>query len=397
MAKGYINNPYNYADPISSEITNGVNTLSIGTNGVFYNDERVFIPNKKGDGIGGGTDAKTYITKYNTYIKPTTDRIVYGLDVFNISNDGVYYNGEKVIESSVAGYGYVGGTSDSYETPKTDRIIFGKNVLNVANDGLYYNGVKVELNNVSDDKVYSCEESNDNFLWTPFESIYCQLATIKQDQKMQELSVVEYNSLCWKYLQFAIGLFQYDCRHFPETNELSKVQEFNPYYETSSICYGDGIDTDFYLKFPDRRDYNIFVEEKKVGEDVYTERTDYVYDIYTETIKFETPPSESSEIKITCYYSGFFNSKLDSREIYIMAEAMIIPFLEEQQNNRLLLNQIVYGGTTKIHSQAEHLKVVGGIISEQYNIVDDLIMSYGYKGNLDRSKGLSGFYTKKIE
>jgi hypothetical protein len=228
---------------------------------------------------------------------------------------------------------------------------------------------------------------------TTFDDVYCQAYVIKQDKRLQKLTRYEYYSLCWRYLKFAISLFQYDCLHEPECNPLSKVQDYEPFYEKDYEYVGDGLESEFYLPTPPKEDYQIYVSIKNIDDKEYTEIRTYTYNPETETVKFAEPPASDSSIKIICFSVGSFKSHLDDREIAILAEGMTVPFLEEQQNNRQLLNQVVYGGSVKMHSQAEHLKIVSQVGMNQYNIVDNLIKEYSYKSNRECYSGLSGRYT----
>lgn len=228
---------------------------------------------------------------------------------------------------------------------------------------------------------------------TTFDDIYCQSYVIKQDSRLQKLNRYEYYSLCWRYLKFAISLFQYDCLREPATNPLTKVQDYEPFYEKDYTYIGNGIDTEYALPTPPKEDYQLYVAVKNIEDETYTEVFAYTYDPSNETVTFAEPPAGNSSVRIIAFSAGTFHSYLDDREIAILAEGMIIPYLEEQRNNRSLLNQVVYGGSVKMHSQAEHLKIVNQSTSEQYNVVDGLIKEYSYKSNHECYKGLSGMYT----
>lgn len=232
--------------------------------------------------------------------------------------------------------------------------------------------------------------SYEGYAPTTFNDVYCQAYVIKNDSRIQKLKPYEYYSLCWRYLKYAISLFEYDCLHEPPCNPLSKVQDYFPFYEKDYEYIGDGLESEFYLPTPEVSDYQLYVAIKAIEEDDYVETKQYIYKEDEEKIIFAYPPLANSSVKIVCFSPGSFKSYLDEREVAILAEGMTIPFLEEQQNNRQLLNQVVYGGSVKMHSQAEHLKIVGQIGSNQYNIVDNLIKDYSYKSNRECYTGLSG-------
>lgn len=228
---------------------------------------------------------------------------------------------------------------------------------------------------------------------TTFDDVYCQAYVIKQDNRMQKLNRYEYYSLCWRYLQYAISLFQYDCLREPYDNPLTKVQDYEPFYERDYLYVGDGLESEFYLPTPPREDYQIYIAIKNIDEEKYIETNKYTYNPETEKVIFAEPPAANSSVQIICFSVGTFRSHLDDREVAILAEGMTIPFLEEQQNNRRLLNQVVYGGSVKMYSQAEHLKIVSQVGMNQYNVVDNLIKEYSYKSNRECYDGLSGRYT----
>ena len=230
---------------------------------------------------------------------------------------------------------------------------------------------------------------------TTFDDVYCQSYVIKQDNRLQKLNRYEYYSLCWRYLKFSISLFQYDCLREPASNSLTKVQDHEPFYEKDYSYIGNGIDTEYHLPTPPREDYQLYVAVKNIEDKDYTEVLTYTYNPSNETIIFADPPPNNSSVKIIVFSVGSFNSHLDDREIAILAEGMVIPYLEEQRNNRRLLNQIVYGGSVKMHSQAEHLKIVNQSVNDQYDVVDGLIKEYSYKSNRECYEGLSGMYTSK--
>jgi isopentenyldiphosphate isomerase len=84
---------------------------------------------------------------------------------------------------------------------------------------------------------------------------------------------------------------------------------------------------------------------------------------------------------------GSFNDILDLPEQRILAEAMNIPYDNEQTQKQSLLNQIVYTGSSKIYSQANHIDSVLNVAKNQYfNIVTGMINEYSYKSQ----KSLSG-------
>ena len=96
------------------------------------------------------------------------------------------------------------------------------------------------------------------------------------------------------------------------------------------------------------------------------------------------------QIKIVAYTIGQFNQDLDYDLRMICAEAMNIPFLEENQNNRDILQQLVYSNSWRIFSQNDHLRGVNFVVRDQRDYVDTLIVNYSFSNTKERMLGLIG-------
>lgn len=214
---------------------------------------------------------------------------------------------------------------------------------------------------------------------TDFNEIYCLNLVMKNDPRLAKIPLNMYYSLCWKYLQVAISRFQYEC--IPDiTNNV-------PYTEIDYEYECNGIDSEFQLNENENISTPSFIVSLIFGDN--TKQIDeYTYNAETNSITLDFAPVGGSQLKIAEYQIGHFNEELNYREKEILAQAMLIPYLEENQNRESLLNQFVYGGSVKIHSQAEHLKTIAASLKEQIKLVNNLIIDYTYRANLENYMGL---------
>ena len=215
---------------------------------------------------------------------------------------------------------------------------------------------------------------------TEFNEIYCLNLTMKNDPRLSQIPLNMYYSLCWKYLQVAISRFQYEC--IPDITNNSPFMEVDYEY----IC--NGVDTEFQLTNNELITTPNFVITLSLGNDEVENIANFEYNSETNAIILEDAPVSDAVLKIYEYQIGYFNVDLDYREKEILAQAMLIPYLEENQNRENLLNQFVYGGSVKIHSQAEHLKTIETALKEQIKMVTNLIIDYSYRANLEDYNGL---------
>ena len=220
---------------------------------------------------------------------------------------------------------------------------------------------------------------------TDFNEIYCLNLVMKNDPRLAKIPLNMYYSLCWKYLQVAISRFQYE--------SIPDITDNVPYMEVDYEYECNGIDSEFQLNENENILTPNFVVTLILGEDI-KQVDKYTYNAETNSISLECVPVSGSQLKIAEYQIGHFNQELTYREKEILAQAMLIPYLEENQNRESLLNQFVYGGSVKIHSQAEHLKTIASALKEQVRMVNNLIIDYTYRANVENYTGLG---TRKPE
>lgn len=216
---------------------------------------------------------------------------------------------------------------------------------------------------------------------TDFDEIYCLNLVMKNDPRLAKIPTNQYYSLCWKYLQVAISRFEYE--------SIPNIRDLVPFSETDYEFVCDGESNEFQLQSLEMTQFPKFYVSYIVGDSI-TEIIDYSYDVDTNvlTINCEDGLLEDAILKVAAYDIGHFNVDLGYREKEILAQGMLIPFLEENVNRESLLNQFVYGGSTKIHSQAEHLKTITNALAEQQKLVKNLIIDYTYRASLDKYAGL---------
>lgn len=208
---------------------------------------------------------------------------------------------------------------------------------------------------------------------TSFEEIYCLNAVIKKDQRLYSKPTYMIYSLNWKYLQLAISMFQYDCR--------KDLYDLVPFSLTDYSFVGDGINNIFQLNpAPTYTTNPEFYITKQI--DCSTKPiviTDYIWDNINNTITISDIPEVDAIITINSYEVGQFNQDLDYDEKRILAEAMNIFYFEEYMTNAKILNFATYGGSIKMHSQAEQLKTVTAAYETTKREVEGDISKYTYK------------------
>lgn len=211
---------------------------------------------------------------------------------------------------------------------------------------------------------------------TPFKEIYDLNTAIKTDTRLYSKPQNLIYQLYSNYLKYAISIFEYDCYQDITNNEFFKQIEF--------AFIGDGMTDTFTLDLTPIGDiFYITID------DVEIPITNYIYDNVNNQIKFNTIPTNNSNIYIANYSIGQFNVDLNNREKQILSEALNIPWLQQQINTDTLLNQMVYGADFKIYSQAEHIQQLNKTLKDQKDYVQNLITEYTYKQPKDL-KGLGG-------
>lgn len=222
---------------------------------------------------------------------------------------------------------------------------------------------------------------------TSFEEIYCLNSVIKIDQRLTDKPSYLLYDLYWKYLQLSIPLFQYDCRK----NLLDLV----PFSLTEYSFVGDGENNIFQLDpKPTIKNPGFYIATQIDCGIPATEVKEYLYDDINGTITLTNyTPSLGEKINISMYQIGYFNADLGYDEKRILAEAMNIPYYEEQMTNSKILNFATYGGSIKMHSQAEQLKTLTAAYQSAKRELEGDISMYSYR---TAPKGLPGLGARTV-
>ena len=223
---------------------------------------------------------------------------------------------------------------------------------------------------------------------TSFSEIYCLNKTIKKDSKYNKASDYMINFVMFNYLKMGLG-FLYTMVSNDSSSFIDKLKDLTEPTEIEYNFISDGTSTQYQLTPPPPTDFNIYAGV--LGEDgIYTEVTNYTVDTVNYKVDFDEPFLLDKQIKIVAYTIGQFNQDLDYDLRMICAEAMNIPFLEENQNNRDILQQLVYSNSWRIFSQNDHLRGVNFVVRDQRDYVDTLIVNYSFSNTKERMLGLIG-------
>lgn len=344
-------------------------------------------------------------------------------------------------------------------------------------------------------------------LGTSFQDIYCQSRLLKIDKKLSLLPKPMYYSLNFRWLRYAISMFEYDIK--PQ----AKLQGYTPFWEQDYYFVGDGTEKEFSISyqeapnslrvgdnlrgktiyfntalspsvwgvvcdsgrihinndtsifslrvddlgwydwedmliqrfcwennwlvksytFPNDKDYIITYigDMDDIGAEIfyqpmysniisyepyfpisyistrsnesnstYVEDSDYAMVFNKEYITYTliNAPSNLTDIWISQYVEGAFAYDLTEREITILAEAMVIPFVEQYKNNATLDKALIYGGSMRSHSPANLLDKHIASAEDQRNYVQSLISEYTYKTEYytqDNFKPLGTFWARR--
>jgi hypothetical protein len=177
-------------------------------------------------------------------------------------------------------------------------------------------------------------------------------------------------------LAFSIGSFRKKC-YKDLDNRTDFEQEI---YEFT----GDGTEDEFTLSPAPPTDCSFYI----TVNDVVT--TAYTFDAVTNKLKFTTPPALNADAYVGAYVIGSFAGDLNIEERAILAEGMTIPFVEYNINMTKQLNQMIYGNSVGLHSQANHNKVNLEIKNEARRTFKQSMDEYTYTNSPTDLDGLVG-------
>lgn len=209
---------------------------------------------------------------------------------------------------------------------------------------------------------------------TYFSDIYCLNGYIVKDKNMCSTPPYLHFKKKWGYLQYSISYFQYDC--------LKDLYDYEPFYLQTYKFISNGEDVSLELyPIPDKEDFNVGIVFYDNEEESFIElpNNEYVFNYETNIVTLNNPIQEDVEIRVSAYADGYFNSELDFDEKTILAEGMTVPYLEANRNTPQVLQQILYGGSNKMYSQAEMQKQLNNSISSQQQYVETRIINYSFR------------------
>ena len=209
---------------------------------------------------------------------------------------------------------------------------------------------------------------------TSFKEIYCLNSVIKSDNRLLDKPDYEIYSLYWKYLQLSIPYLGYDC--------LKNLNDYIPFSLTKYSFIGNGEDNIFQLSPTPELSMSpdFYISKVITCGTTPIQEIDYTWDSINSTITLTSDtPEIGATIDIYMYEIGQFNEDLSLDEKRILANAMNIPYLKEQIDQRKLLNFAVYGGSIKMHSQAEHLKVLNETLNNLIEEVKRDVITYSFR------------------
>lgn len=212
---------------------------------------------------------------------------------------------------------------------------------------------------------------------TSYTRVYEANSVIRRTPTFKNYDEFNMSKILFEYLKYAISYFKYDC-----LKDLNN--RVDPVYD-EFISFGDDVETVFELPTIPKsvENIDIWIDDSRI--------TDFTFDETNNSIIFTTAPKSSQKIKAQFYSCGYFVEDLDVNEITILAEGMIVPYLEQFANDENVNKYIVTGTSIKFYSQANHVGTVGANVSRQYyDMVEKLIIDYTYKNRYHNYDNLVG-------
>jgi len=218
---------------------------------------------------------------------------------------------------------------------------------------------------------------------TPFVDIYCLNEVIKNDNRLVNLSPNQVYALYYLYLTYARSYFLYSC--------YKDLDAITPFLQEEYYFISDGIDKDYNLSPAPLSGSEFYIGYKNPDDTYYTQIFDYTYSSITNILTTADTIPVDNEVYISGYIIGSFDDDLSILEKTILSNGMLVPWSQEKEMKNSLLSQMIYGGTQRLYSQANHISQVKGIVNNQYLvIVKGMISEYSYKASPNSVRGLGG-------
>jgi len=210
---------------------------------------------------------------------------------------------------------------------------------------------------------------------TTFNEIYCLNSTIMNDNRLKQIAPDRFYQILSYYLQFSRAFFGDWC--------FRDIDTATEYTREEYTFTGDGSTTDFVLSPAPPTGAVLYVTEQGLETKFYT------YTELTNTISYEIAPPMGHPITIVAYIVGEFAVTLNNKEKMILAEGMVVPFVEYQINRTKSLDQISFTKDMVAFSQANHNKVSLEVDKNRYARLWQMINDYEY-GSFADNDNLSG-------
>jgi hypothetical protein len=216
-------------------------------------------------------------------------------------------------------------------------------------------------------------------LATPFSHIYENfLARITDFSFLQNsfanLPAHEYYSDMYAYLKMAIGDFISDCYKDIANHEAFSCTQF--------LLVGNGGAAYTLSPAPPTDETLTYVEVDGVEVEGFERDGD--------DLTLDDPVGEGIDILVATYKIGQFTVDLNLTEINILANMMVVPFLQRQLYNTQILSQSLYSPDWRAYSPAELAKQINEAIKLQRSQIEYILYKYSYGQNPDNLAGLRG-------
>ncbi len=208
---------------------------------------------------------------------------------------------------------------------------------------------------------------------TSFDEIYGLVENFSTDNSLDNLPDNLYYYSMWLSLKWAVSEFK-KTSYVDLSNRLDFNQEIYQFV-------GTGSQKDFILT-PIPVDSIFYVTIDEVETSAYT---------YSNSIlSFTNAPGLNIPIYVGNYTIGSFLETLDDEEQLILAEGIALNLVKKNLFATKQLNQMLYGNSIGLHSQANHNKTSGMLYKDFYGIWKSRITEYSYKNDPDDLTGLVG-------
>lgn len=181
---------------------------------------------------------------------------------------------------------------------------------------------------------------------TSFFEVYKRAITEFKDPTLKSLldnNTILFSETMYNFLKNAISLF---------TNPLKaseRVHNITEPYTITTEFISDGVsDTIVLDTYPEDGILDDCIFEVKVNGEL----ADAEYIKEEHSIKFNTIPSESSDIVISIYYAGRWNIKLYDEEVYLLSQFIVACWSEFIANDKLDIIRLLGDTDFKLSSNA---------------------------------------------